>query len=821
VLIALFAAAASLALAPYARAAGLPDPRKGEPVEITADEIVYDVRAKVYIAEGSVRIEQADRSLEADWLVFNRVTQRGIASGQVVLVDGDEQLEARFVEFDYATQQGLVFRGRLDMGPDDFIIGAEEFVKTGKDTYTAHDASFTTCRCEDPESRLPWQLNAEDGNVEIGGYATTTNTSVDILGVPTIWLPWMFFPIKTERESGFLFPQMGYQSQNGFEIGIPYFWAARHNVNVTVVPRYLTTTGFKPEVEVEAVYGKDSETELFLSYVRDQDARRSARPGFEIKPNGDIDKQNVAGVHRWGLGFDNDAHLPYGVRARSKIRLISDNDYVRDFREFSNLRRDRFVESDAFAFGHYTADGSATFVGGIEYVNDRQNPDYEDRDKFVLQRVPAISANWLTSPVPSGQGFMFEFDSDYTYFKGFEQAEDDLDLGPMDQIRGSGSWIDIGVGAIPFDDLPNAVTSDAQILELIGYDNGQFDEGEPLNDDGHRVILYPRVSRPFRLFGVDVKPEVGWQQTLYSTRERNTRQRGLFTARADVSSQLVGGVDVPFLGHVEHVLEPKLGWALVQHQSQRKNPLFVPETATPQTRLRQMSLDNVVLDDADRINSANLLTLGFGNRFYGGEVGQRRLLAELDVSWGYDFAGKSAGQLQDLILEGRTFYASGLSAQGILGVDMDKQEIEEVLVNIQLPKFRDLPFVKELELTPSYRYRRDIPLFYEFFPTVNAFKQFETNFQHINQVSAVSRLEIDDRWAVGYRFIYSIENRILQRNAGFVEYTSSCNCWAARIDINDSRTRGAQVNFRVAILGLGNDDGSPFARRGIGTSAFE
>ena len=168
-----------LAAAPPAAAV---DGRDHATIEITADRILYEASRQVYVAEGSVRVVQQGRSIESDWAVFNRDTLRGIAAGDVVMVDGEQTLEANFVEFDYDLQQGLVFGGRLEMGEDEFVVGAAELLKTGELTYSARDASFTTCRCPDPDARLPWQLNTEDADVEIGGYATATNLS-------PFWLP--------------------------------------------------------------------------------------------------------------------------------------------------------------------------------------------------------------------------------------------------------------------------------------------------------------------------------------------------------------------------------------------------------------------------------------------------------------------------------------------------------------------------------------------------------------------------------------------------------------------------------------------------------
>ena len=86
----------------------------------------------------------------------------------------------------------------------------------------------------------------------------------------------------------------------------------------------------------------------------------------------------------------------------------------------------------------------------------------------------------------------------------------------------------------------------------------------------------------------------------------------------DLRSRLRKRFSLPFDGgEAIHVMEPSLTYSLVSHQSQAGDPLFIPRTAAPQLRLRQLHLDNVLYDPADRIESFNGFTLSLANRFYG------------------------------------------------------------------------------------------------------------------------------------------------------------------------------------------------------------
>ena len=86
-------------------------------------------------------------------------------------------------------------------------MSGAEIAKTGEQTYRFENGRFTTCRCEEGE-REPWEIEAEQAELEIGGYGTARNTRFEVLGVPVVWLPWMIYPLKTERQTGLLFPEI-------------------------------------------------------------------------------------------------------------------------------------------------------------------------------------------------------------------------------------------------------------------------------------------------------------------------------------------------------------------------------------------------------------------------------------------------------------------------------------------------------------------------------------------------------------------------------------------------------------------------------------
>jgi hypothetical protein len=329
-------------------------------------------------------------------------------------------------------------------------------------------------------------------------------------------------------------------------------------------------------------------------------------------------------------------------------------------------------------------------------------------------------------------------------------------------------------------------------------------------------MLHPRLSHSFRLFdAIDVSPEGGWAQTFYSTHLDSYADRGFATARLDVSTQLIGELDLPGLPRVFHRLEPKIGGAFISDVGQKRNPLFVPATITPQERIRQLSLDNVVLDSSDRVDEAQIVQVGFGNRFFVDGWQGPELRAELDLSGGFDFSARGTGEFQQVIADGALFAGSGIQADFNVAYDIEEEEISQGMFEFTVATPKWLPFKKGSYLGGGYRYRRDVPLFFENFEIGDDFEEFKATYDRIDQVTANTRLRLTDRWALAYQAGYSFENSVRFRNRGTLEFTSGCKCWAIQVSVSEDRTRGVEGTLNFTILGFGQDLTNPFKGGGL------
>lgn len=750
---------------------------RDRPVELTADTLEYFARGELFVATGHVRLRNGDRSIEADWVGVARGSERGVASGNVVFRDGGDELRSSFLQFDIATLRGFIYDGELDTGSQGFLVEAEQMMRNDDDRYALGSGRFSTCRCPEGEAR-PWVIDTEDAEVEVGGYATAQNTTLEILGVPVLWLPWVIFPVKTERESGVLFPEFEIRGDSGFHFGLPLFWAARKNVGVIATPMYMTKRGFRPSVEVEYLVGRESKGEVFFAAGRDDkraDADNRDLPG---------DENNVT---RWSLLAEHDQHLPGGVRAKADLHLISDNEVTEDWLETRRYRDDAVLESKLFVSGDVGRDGRLGWVGTSVFVNDLQALDSRDRDSIIHHIAPSLRAERLSGREPALAGLVTRLEVDYTHFYSDRLPQNKF--GAAGDPIGDDLFLDIGVDARPDGEPGN--------IEPAGEGDGIFNEGEPLADRGHRFVLHPRVAYPMRWFDrLEVHPEVGYRQLLYSTRAQDSASAGHVTARVDLRTRLSRRFAK---GRYQHIVEPLVGWNWVSRASSSGDPLFVPAAAQSQNRLRQLERDNVLLDPSDRVNERQTVTLGVSNRLYR----SNRLAAELALSIDYHWVGdgtrfsvtREEENFSRVVLAGLTERFGWTSSDFHVSFDPDEAKVEEGLFSLSVtPR----PWVT---LRATYRYREAAEA--EAFRFARQLGRFpwEEATDPLSQIEPGLTLLPLSNVRVRYKADYSFQFDKILRHTAAVELSSRCDCWAIGIDIKDRPGEGPEFLFRINPIG--------------------
>ena len=223
-----------------------PAPANG-PMLVQATEIKYDYTNNSVSAVGNVQIYYNGATIEADEVTYNQKTKRLLAQGNVRLTEADGKITyGQVIDLTDDYRDGFVDSLRLET-TDDTRFAAQRADRTAGNYTVLQNGVYTACEpCKnDPKKPPLWQVQAariiHDQTEKMLYFE---DARVEFFGVPLAWVPFMSAPDPTvKRKSGFLFPTVSDTTQYGFGVEIPYYWALAPNADVTVSTMATTRQG--------------------------------------------------------------------------------------------------------------------------------------------------------------------------------------------------------------------------------------------------------------------------------------------------------------------------------------------------------------------------------------------------------------------------------------------------------------------------------------------------------------------------------------------------------------------------------------------------
>ncbi len=273
-------------------------PNKAAPLLLQADDLIYDNRNNRVIARGHVEIYQDENILFADEIIYDKTANTLSAIGNVRLKEADGSVvNAERLQLKADFRDGFV-RSLTALTEDDTRVGAANAYK--KDNQTVYEKGvLTTCKpCEaNPDAAPAWRVKASRvvrNHDEHEFYFE--NAVFEAYGIPVAWVPYFYIPDNTSQQnSGFLAPQYSYHSSTtGYSFGIPYYYAASPNYDLTLTPTFTTQAGYLMEADWrQKLWNGAYEVKLYGSYDRTADnfwGDRNWRGSAESKGDFEVNK---------------------------------------------------------------------------------------------------------------------------------------------------------------------------------------------------------------------------------------------------------------------------------------------------------------------------------------------------------------------------------------------------------------------------------------------------------------------------------------------------------------------------------------------------
>lgn len=310
-----------------------------------------------------VRVEKGDQRLETGELIYNRDSGRIELPG--LLHYSDALIELRASSGWVETE---VSRGRFEQVDYRFMrgegSGSANLVELLTETSArVEDFDFTTCDPDQPD----WQLKASRVELDMErGQGIARHARLDFKGVPILYSPWLSFPLDDQRKSGFLYPALGFSSDDGFDLSVPWYWNIAPNQDATITPRLIQDRG--------AMLGTEHR---FLT------RRQRGQLDLEVLPS-----DREADRNRYYGQFEYRARLAPRWGASANLRRASDDDYFVDLGSDLVDSATQYLRSDATVRGSGSTWSLEMMADAFQVLDESVGPGAEP-----YRRLPRVSLN--------------------------------------------------------------------------------------------------------------------------------------------------------------------------------------------------------------------------------------------------------------------------------------------------------------------------------------------------------------------------------------------------------------------------------------------
>jgi len=595
----------------------LPENPKEIAWHISARAVTFDNKRNLYIAEDDVVITGGKTRLEAEYVEFSNKTKDAFARGNVFLISGEDTIFCNSMNINLATQTGTITQGTIFIRENNFYIHGENIKKLSEFSYSADKGSITSCSGESPD----WKISARDIKVTVEGYGTARDTILWAKHVPTLYSPFLVFPVQTRRQTGLLIPGITSSDRKGIEYEQPLFLALSRNTDATIYTDYMSDRGTKIGTEFRYVLDNKTKGSIFFDFLEDDkiddgtDQTKNYR--FSTTPQ-------RTNSDRFWFRMKHDQDLAHGFTARLDIDVASDEDYLQEFKDgFTGYDETRAYFEKEFG---------------------RSLDEYNDN---IRKNQLNINKSW--------SGYSFNFDA--VWYDNINARRQDIDDTTLQTLP-----------SLQFDAFKQQINSSKFFYSLDSeYTSFYRKDTSPTLVNGQRADIYPKIYLPLKLGKFfNFEPFFGVRQTIWNTNEftdingnsDNFRTREMVDMGARLSTKIIKlfNPDNDFADKIQHEIIPKLEYAFIPKITQNDLPFF---------------------DDLDRIEEQNLITWSLTNNFTsrksridpkGEKITDYRYIAYIKLYQSYDIKKKKDNEsrpFSDICLD------TVLNPNDFIALDMD------------------------------------------------------------------------------------------------------------------------------------------------------
>ena len=365
-----------------------------------------------YFPPGKTILRTRDFAIGADEMLY-QPQQGGLieASGGVRVVGDDYQIDGEFVkaiedeEYFEITEAEFGLYQIDENNPSTRYKrarGTAAGVRIQGDLLFLESSEFTHC----PEGNDDIYLSASEITLN-----TTTrqgvarNTKVKFKGQTILAVPYLRFPIGSERLTGFLFPTLSASSKLGTGLTVPYYINIAPDRDATVTPKYYSKRGLQLETEYRQL-GVYSDLRFVGEYMP-RDKR------YYVMDKKDPKKKVLDRNRRYGAELTGNLHDGGSFYSNFDLSWVSDRSFLDDYSgQFSDQDRDYLRQNMSVSYAEHglvVSAGVNKFIASSAPVESTSGADTEpegnndeDHQPYNLyNREPWFSIDFVAPIAPN------------------------------------------------------------------------------------------------------------------------------------------------------------------------------------------------------------------------------------------------------------------------------------------------------------------------------------------------------------------------------------------------------------------------------------
>ena len=275
---------------------------------LVADKMETDEDGKV-ILTGNAEVRRIDSVVKGDHIDYQRETGQVNVRGNGLIMREGNIVRGPELSYNVDAETGEVNDPNFWLGADGGSGTAEKADIFSRSQMRLNSARYAGCPCENP----PWYITSPRVDFDFDeNEGVARNAVLYFKGVPILASPYLSFPLRKERKSGFLLPTYGGSSNSGLEFTLPYYFNLAPNYDLTVTPRYMAKRGLQLGAEFRYL-GRGYNGQLTGTY---------------------LNRDKLTEDQRWMYWWQHRHSLGGGFSAYFDVRRVSDDDYFRDFTTF-------------------------------------------------------------------------------------------------------------------------------------------------------------------------------------------------------------------------------------------------------------------------------------------------------------------------------------------------------------------------------------------------------------------------------------------------------------------------------------------------------